>query len=1523
MAYGHSVPVAGTLPSKVAVGALPEAKDFRRWRNGLCAGFLEAARTIDIRLVKWFLESVSGGSRYADQWSAEANQSEDIGKLEALLYGTLMRVLGSAASSHAATVLQERVEHSRFGCGRELMSRFDDFFGHELEKLVELSAYAIQTDAAGVRTMNDLELYLAQFVRHTSVMHSAGQTVSAALARHQLALSAKRLQPVRPALAAWESTWALHEHLTPQQEVEKTEHLLRALQKSVRDWSSAQQKSSSSASSVAAVATKTQSGRAAQKSASSARGESAVVTQSDATSGTGAGAAKGQSTSGRRGRSAGRQQNRDPKSGRRASTPRPSAATPAQQVSDKWCDFCQRSTHNSDDCWFDPVSPSYGQGPRMGEGMAKPAKSSGRGSSAAVSAHQATQKGRAQASSVSAAENAASATSTDSFAQGLGQLLMQRVSAKLTEAASSSDVAATAAVETATAVPSSLPRARTVRAGSGSAKGSLSHREAMYMSVVASVVPPSVWLIDTCASLHIAGSDLDMPVKRGRKVLIRTALGLTASDQYIRCKMPALGTTLEMVVVQGSPNLLSVGRLIRAGFKWRWEDHDQPELLHPDGTSIPVVLLHHVPAIFMGSECDVAMIQRKANCVSCALVETVESVSTALVTEFMTLADEVASEFQSQSHQVLTTTVRGGRDGRLLFQVPCNSDDMAMMTQSQVKPRCRQRQTQPHLALPTSIDSSPDKRQMSTEQEPSGAPDVPDRFNPESPDQYRADTEGIPDSAGGVDFPDPEIRPAPATASDDQLGRPQFDLGRLPREVSEVPSSHFLTHLPKRLDCLHCSRGKLKRFPATRGRGDQLAHSETPYERLSLDLIGPTRPAICGSVYLLLGTDDCTGAPVIVKGLRSKTARHVTEITDEALRDLYPRVVKIVRTDHGSEFTSPSSVTPALRAKHPFEAMLRRRDIKHELSLTSRPTTNSRTERFHGTLNQGIRTIMAQSGAPYIFWLFAVTHWCFNYVRTSLQGFPPMWERLTGKRYPPRRLVPFGCAVTYLDSLPSDAPKFFPRTKLGSIIGYRPHRAFVIVDDADLASGRLRFIETRDVAIDDRSFPFHQPQIRAQRSIVFEEVVGTTGAEGLDDDIPEEELLYDPLVDLSRRQLHIRLDPMETSGEGDGFSLIPEGPGLAVQPFVHEFSDDDRSVSDSLPSTVLIERGVPDDLELPEEPDVELNAPDVLPAPEAILLASQTCPRESMSSVSSVYESAYVSRPVSLSSSLGQSSKADLRIQEEVEGLVQSGMWVWDDVKEWSQIRREDLKAQIVRGNMLLVQKHVDDEGTSSNEPDLKARLVALGNWVLGAHGNPVVEEDNLVAHNLSLSAGRVLDLLGAAYSLDGSIVIADIAQAYSQAELKGHPKWLNLPSRLLERITPVVPKSWPGWRMRCPVMRIRKAMYGLRRAGFDFSDHLHAQLAQQHFLQCPDIDPTVFWKDFPGEESSTQHRVMIGAYVDDIKVVGEKSQVQAALSEIQKCVTLKPASIHQIGRDGKKFLGVYQEARQTSNGRVLLVYDQ
>ena len=105
----------------------------------------------------------------------------------------------------------------------------------------------------------------------------------------------------------------------------------------------------------------------------------------------------------------------------------------------------------------------------------------------------------------------------------------------------------------------------------------------------------------------------------------------------------------------------------------------------------------------------------------------------------------------------------------------------------------------------------------------------------------------------------------------------------------------------------------------------------------------------------------------------------------------------------------------------------------------------------------------------------------------------------------------------------------------------------------------------------------------------------------------------------------------------------------------------------------------------------------------------------------------------------------------------------------------------------------------------------------------------------------------------------ADAEQAYVQAELKGPPTYVVLPEEAWPK-DPILRKRFE--RLRQPVVRLRKALYGHPDAGSYWEEHAERGIRESGFKRIRNGSwSSIFWHP--------QLRVLLMLYVDDFKLAG------------------------------------------------------
>ena len=169
--------------------------------------------------------------------------------------------------------------------------------------------------------------------------------------------------------------------------------------------------------------------------------------------------------------------------------------------------------------------------------------------------------------------------------------------------------------------------------------------------------------------------------------------------------------------------------------------------------------------------------------------------------------------------------------------------------------------------------------------------------------------------------------------------------------------------------------------------------------------------------------------------------------------------------------------------------------------------------------------------------------------------------------------------------------------------------------------------------------------------------------------------------------------------------------------------------------------------------------------------------------------------------------------------------------EEWDDVLRRNPKAKRVRGVCIFYVKHWE-LGWSSRK--LCCRFVTLGNDVYGVYGGGDTDiEIGEILYTCPPLLAEVRLFLFCAL-LQGHVVSCDDWRgAYLQEEIGGEEIYICLPKEFQDE---------DEKKMKCPVRRVRKALYGLQRAGHDFNLGSMSKLeslgwrSARHFDCCPSV---------------------------------------------------------------------------------------
>jgi len=692
----------------------------------------------------------------------------------------------------------------------------------------------------------------------------------------------------------------------------------------------------------------------------------------------------------------------------------------------------------------------------------------------------------------------------------------------------------------------------------------------------------------------------------------------------------------------------------------------------------------------------------------------------------------------------------------------------------------------------------------------------------------------------------------------------------------EPPSSfvHHLLHLPGHHDCTTCQLAKIAVKPARRLKEPDYV---TQFgKRWYLDLIGPMPPDIFMNKFLSVGRDEGTSF-AIVQPLLDKSSGTVAEKFTDVL-DL-PTEITRVRPDWGKEFEGR------------FEALCRRRNVTCERGLPRRSTNYARAERWHRTLEEGTRCYLLQSNFSHRWYSLAACMFAEHWNRISHRQRRSPWLLRYGSEST-MELRPFGSLVYYLKDPPNSKvglPKFEPRGDVGVIVGYFLQSGFWILRLAPFVQhGTISFKRTRDVKFPPGPprYPLTDLMARIVPAIVWhfslpcektpeseeapsETLMRCATCAGFLDDGPitcEACLDGRPSSRLRSKTSNVKVHSDShicklrrcqcTREEEHEASAVVFEPVTVAAPVAES-----RGICD----VAFGEFQMAEDLEGPPETVAsDFCEPDILEpvvqaaAASAVSGVLEQCALDTSPALRAQRSFMCVYQSVKLDSDVAKSQAGIDAIQCEMNNMFTSNAFdPFDTVEEWSDIKRRDPTALVVWAHLLIGIKSI--EAVSSQK--VKARLVAGGNCLMNAFGKLAAEEA-LYGAPASLETIRVV-VWWSCMRPDFLLLQSDVRHAYLQAWLRGPPVYVVLPRR-------VWPDSWSN--MRAPAVRLRKAIYGLKRSGFDWMDHATQVLQRRGWRRLVDLADSLFAK---GDGAET---MLLALYVDDILAAGPGSLLRAEL---------------------------------------------
>ena len=265
--------------------------------------------------------------------------------------------------------------------------------------------------------------------------------------------------------------------------------------------------------------------------------------------------------------------------------------------------------------------------------------------------------------------------------------------------------------------------------------------------------------------------------------------------------------------------------------------------------------------------------------------------------------------------------------------------------------------------------------------------------------------------------------------------------------------------------CEPCAQGKhhRSRFPSKR--------SEEP--------LGLVHSDVCGKI----NTKSLSGAEYFVTFIDDKThfvwmyvLKHKSQVFEKFLEwkamveRSTGRKLKTLRTDNGGEYTSTQ-----------FGEYLRSEGIRHELTVPKTPQQNGVAERMNRTLIETVRSMLADTKLPHMFWAEALATAVYLRNRSPTKAVERMtpFEAWNGEKPKLDHLRTFGCA-SYAHVAKDERQKLDSKATKCVLLGYGSETKGYRLYDLK----RLKVFYSRDVLFCESERGFEKERSVQERRYV-------------------------------------------------------------------------------------------------------------------------------------------------------------------------------------------------------------------------------------------------------------------------------------------------------------------------------------------------------------------------------------------------------------------------------------------------------
>ena len=546
-------------------------------------------------------------------------------------------------------------------------------------------------------------------------------------------------------------------------------------------------------------------------------------------------------------------------------------------------------------------------------------------------------------------------------------------------------------------------------------------------------------------------------------------------------------------------------------------------------------------------------------------------------------------------------------------------------------------------------------------------------------------------------------------------------------------------------------------------------------------------------------------------------------------------------------------------------------------------------------MEEGTRALLQQSGLSYKFCIMAALFWIEHWNRVDHEGAAPFTLRFGVAS--DRDLKQFGSLTFYLKEKPSpivNVPKFEPRGEPAVIVGYGSYNSICVLRLAPFVqTGKISFRRTRDfrTPAGPPRFPIADlmrektPEVSWHFLLPFEQEsenedgsAATPLPEGVTRCRTCSKLITELSVTCPACQEALAAPRRRLTSKTPGFALHDDGvtcglrrcscvnddvvliePPAGAQPSIAELraasAEDDpesHALADDMIDRLVIGENLPPP---PSTVGDSFEEPDV----DGLAAAAKAIPPP--------INYAMVYRPVRMASQEAKTPGAIAAIEKEFITMQNEGVFApFAEVQEMTVVQSNQQDANFVRGHLLLGRK----DSELQIEGKWKARFVAGGNNVWDADGLRAAEEQFFGAP-ATLDAVRIVCWWST--RCGSSLKAADVDHAYLQAMLGGPPIYILLPKELW-------PSEWNQMNLQAPVLQLRRAIYGLKRSGFDWQRHANAILVKRLWSPVKDVAEGLFSKKANGQT------LLLAIYVDDLLASGNKDELDRELEILRNPIS-------------------------------------